>query len=139
MDEFQRDRYAAALRAKRAELLVGLYNREELSVEAEPDIFDEIQRTLDRALVIQTLDRNTLLLRDVVAALDRVRDGSYSLCLRCDEEISTKRLAALPWARFCLTCQEKADIEQREQREESSFFLPHNGHSDHHTRVSVYR
>lgn len=138
MDQFQREIYAAALRAKRAELIIGLYNREELTVEAEPDILDEIQRTLDRALVIQTLDRNALVLRDVVTALDRVQDGSYGLCLRCDEEISAKRLAALPWARFCLTCQEKADIEQQEQREESSFFLSHDGHPDHDTRGSFY-
>ena len=63
MDKSQRDQYAAALRAKQTELVTGLNKREELTVEAEPDLFDEIQRAVDRALAIETLDRKFSLLR----------------------------------------------------------------------------
>ena len=33
----------------------------------------------------------------------------YGLCLRCEEEINLKRLVAVPWAAYCLKCQETAD------------------------------
>src|SRR5579862_8292852 len=121
MDPAEQDFYKSALRAKEAELLKGLHQREGLAVEAEPDIFDEIQRALDRALVIQTLDRNSLLLRQVRAALERLADGTYGQCLRCQEPINPRRLAALPWAQFCLQCQEEADREEREQPPDAGF------------------
>jgi DnaK suppressor protein len=37
--------------------------------------------------------------------------GSFGVCGRCEEEISLKRLAAVPWAPFCIVCQEAADLE----------------------------
>lgn len=55
------------------------------------------------------LNRNTLemkLLRDVQEALHRVELGHYGICHRCEEPISPKRLDAVPWAKFCVTCQE---------------------------------
>jgi DnaK suppressor protein len=36
-------------------------------------------------------------------------DGSFGICLRCDEEIPEKRLKALPWAAYCVPCQETVD------------------------------
>jgi DnaK suppressor protein len=113
MEESRREQYAAALRAKQAELLNGLNQREGLWAEPEPDVFDEMQRALDRALVIDTLDRNSALLREVRTALERLANGSYGQCLQCEEEINPKRLSAVPWAPFCLTCQEQADREER--------------------------
>jgi DnaK suppressor protein len=56
------------------------------------------------------LNRNTIdmkLLREVSDALDRINHGTYGVCLECDEPISTKRLEAVPWARYCVACQEK--------------------------------
>ena len=55
------------------------------------------------------LNRNTLemkLLRDVQHALHRVTLGTYGTCQRCEEPISAKRLDAVPWAKFCVACQE---------------------------------
>jgi|SRR5579862_970510 len=101
----------AVLRAKEAELVSGLAHREGLATEAEADLFDEIQNAVDRALVVQVLDRSTALLRDVRRALKRIGDGTYGRCLRCDEEVNPKRLTALPWAPLCLACQEDADRE----------------------------
>ena len=115
MDESQRGFYAAALRAKQAELIKNLNQRDGLAAEAEPETGDEIQRALDRALVIETLDRTSALLREVRAAIERVGNGEYGRCLNCEEEISPKRLAVVPWARFCLKCQEESDGERRRQ------------------------
>jgi len=55
------------------------------------------------------LNRNNLeksLLREVEEALMRVKEGTYGICQECEEPISAKRLQALPWAKFCVSCQE---------------------------------
>jgi len=55
------------------------------------------------------LNRNTIdmkLLREISDALHRIDTGQYGVCLECEEPISVKRLEALPWARYCVTCQE---------------------------------
>jgi DnaK suppressor protein len=101
----------AILRTKEAELMAGLRNREGLEAEPEAEFCDEIQRAADRALLIQALDRNSSLLREVRAALARIDDGNYGQCLQCEDPISPKRLAVVPWAPLCLKCQEEADRE----------------------------
>jgi DnaK suppressor protein len=56
------------------------------------------------------LNRNTIdmkLLREVSDALLRIDHDHYAICLECDEPISAKRLEAVPWARYCVTCQER--------------------------------
>lgn len=55
------------------------------------------------------LNRNTIdmkLLREIADALHRIEHETYGICLECEEPISTKRLDAVPWARYCVTCQE---------------------------------
>jgi DnaK suppressor protein len=55
------------------------------------------------------LNRNTIdmkLLREVSGALRRMDHGAYGVCAECEEPISGKRLDAVPWARYCVTCQE---------------------------------
>src|SRR6201995_2192957 len=56
------------------------------------------------------LNRNTIdmkLLREVSGALHRIQAGTFGVCAECEEPISAKRLDALPWARYCVTCQEQ--------------------------------
>jgi DnaK suppressor protein len=55
------------------------------------------------------LNRNTIdmkLLREIGDALHRIDQGAYGVCMECDEPISPKRLDAVPWARYCVACQE---------------------------------
>jgi RNA polymerase-binding transcription factor len=55
------------------------------------------------------LNRNTIemkLLREISAALRRIDRDDYGICLECSEPISPKRLDAVPWARYCVVCQE---------------------------------
>jgi DnaK suppressor protein len=55
------------------------------------------------------LNRNTIdmkLLREISDALHRLEQGTYGTCMECEEPISVKRLNAVPWARYCVTCQE---------------------------------
>jgi len=55
------------------------------------------------------LNRNTIdmkLLREISDALRRIEHDTYGICLECEEPISAKRLDAVPWAKYCVTCQE---------------------------------
>jgi DnaK suppressor protein len=45
----------------------------------------------------------------ILAALDRIDEGRYGECLDCGEEVSRKRLMAMPEATLCLNCQSKRD------------------------------
>src|SRR5262249_39906969 len=97
------------LKAKESALHDLLRNRDGITVERSPDPSDEAQFALDRELTIRTLDRDSALLADIRFALQRVDDGSYGLCDCCDNYISEKRLIAIPWAKYCIACQESID------------------------------
>ena len=61
------------------------------------------------ATIYGALFVNTRLLFGVRSALRRMQDGTFGICLHCEEEISLKRLDAVPWARHCIACREFAD------------------------------
>ena len=54
---------------------------------------------------VQMLDYQTL--HQIEAALERLAAGDYGVCLACGEAISPKRLTAIPWAEYCISCQER--------------------------------
>jgi len=97
------------LEARQAELEALLRNREVIAVDLSPDIFDQIQHAAEREMAIGNLDRHSARLREVRAALRRIDLGTFGICLDCDDEISPKRLAAMPWAASCLVCREAED------------------------------
>ena len=102
-------RYRKVLQEKQAELTSGLSSRDEIAIERSADQIDEIQRAVERDVAIRSLDSRASMLRSVTAALGRSDNGSFGVCIRCDREISPKRLAAVPWAPYCIGCQEAAD------------------------------
>lgn len=101
--------FQAVLARKEAELVQGVRRREGITIEKSADQMDEIQYALERDLAIHNVDHNFALLRDIRAAQARIRDGSYGICIQCDEPISPRRLEALPWAARCIACQQAAD------------------------------
>jgi DnaK suppressor protein len=109
MNQTELAKYKAVLEAKRDELSAGLRNREDIAIEKTPDALDEVQLAGERELAIRNLDRESNLLRNVRGALARIADGSYGVCLHCEEDIKPKRLDAVPWTKFCIRCQEAAD------------------------------
>lgn len=97
------------LEAKRAELEEAMHHRQGIVVEKIPDDLDEVRRAAERELAVRSLELESDLLRQVRTALQRIDQGVYGVCLQCDEEISPKRLAALPWTPYCIRCQEQVD------------------------------
>jgi len=109
MTQTEINKYKAMLEAKQAELSAGLRNREDIAIEKTPDAIDEVQLAGERELAIRNLDRESNLLRNVKGALVRIADGSFGVCMHCEEDIKIKRLDAVPWTKYCIKCQEAAD------------------------------
>jgi DnaK suppressor protein len=112
MAKSELNKYQNVLKAKQTELVQLVRNRDGIAIEKNPDALDEVQRATERELAMRNLDRDSNLLRNVRGALRRIEEGSFGVCLRCEEDISPKRLAAVPWTAFCIQCQEIADRSQ---------------------------
>jgi DnaK suppressor protein len=88
---------------------------------------DQAQLTHDEyvSLHFNSLDYGQL--RLVEEALDRLEAGDFGACLSCEEPIPAKRLRALPWARYCIPCQESSlldgDPEENEARQRQPVFV----------------
>jgi len=104
--------FRKTLESKLAELQNQNKNREILDTEASPDEIDRIQQATEREYAIGSLERNYSRLREVTAAIGRLDEDTFGICLNCEEEIMPKRLAAVPWAPLCIVCQEAADRER---------------------------
>ena len=70
--------------------------------------------TREFLLSLSDLERRQLTL--VEGALVRLREGTYGECMMCGEEIGAKRLEAIPWAAYCVSCQELAEKEALAER-----------------------
>src|SRR5205814_8446499 len=109
MTKSELNKFKHVLEAKQAELVQLVRNRDGIAIEKSPDALDEVQLAGERELAIRNLDRESNLLRQVKSALGRFNDGSYGVCLHCEEDIKPKRLDAVPWTKYCIRCQEAAD------------------------------
>src|SRR3982750_2300240 len=114
MTKTEMNKFKKILENKQDELEQVIRNREAITIEKSPDALDEVQHAAERELAIRNLDRESNLLRNVRAALRRIDEGSFGVCVHCEEEISPKRIAAVPWTPFCIGCQEQHDRAQQE-------------------------
>lgn len=87
-------RYEGILRRRIIELEGSVRHRNGIAIERTADQLDEA--------------------RQAHAALIRIQEGSFGTCQRCDEDIQSNRLSAVPWTNFCLLCQELADRNSKE-------------------------
>lgn len=106
-------RYKTAVEAKKREIESRSRRLDRIAVEREPDALDEVQLAADRNVAITALDRDAFVLGQIRSALERIRAGTYGTCLNCGDEIAPARLAAVPWAGFCIRCQEATDLERQ--------------------------
>lgn len=103
--------FRTLLENARRELGSGNPDREALAVDTSPDEFDRIQQAADREHVIRNMERNATRLHEIRTALQRLDSGTFGVCTTCEEDIHSKRLAAVPWAALCISCQEVAEQE----------------------------
>ncbi len=101
--------FQRALIARQAELRNAIRDREALAIDTSSDELDKVQHATERDMAIDNLERQSDRLHEVQSALRRIDVGTFGTCLDCEEHISLKRLAAVPWSPSCITCQEAAD------------------------------
>jgi DnaK suppressor protein len=111
MTKTELKKFRSVLEARQTELGNGTGDREALVVDTSPDELERVQHAAVRELAISNLERESGRLRDVQAALRRIDAGMFGICLDCEEDINLKRLAAVPWTRFCIACQDAAEYE----------------------------
>ena len=75
---------------------------------SEGDIQDEIEFALIQ-MKAETLNK-------IEEALRRHEEGTFGYCFECGEEISEKRLRALPFAVRCKDCEEAREVAQQRER-----------------------
>lgn len=75
------------------------------------DFYDHASTDRDRELALMLADREREKLTLVDDALKRIENGTYGICESCEEDIDKERLAAMPFTKLCLSCQE--DLERQ--------------------------
>jgi len=113
MDKKKAEYYKKRLVTQQEELLRMVINSErdgrEADEEATQDVADKAVNSYTKEFLFHQSDKSRRVLQMVNEALERLKDGSYGLCLSCQGEVQVKRLEAVPWARHCIECQEKQD------------------------------
>ncbi len=100
--------YRSLLLAKRKDVLAGMGAKFH-TLAGMGRVAEEDQAPLshDEFVSLRLNSLDWVQLRLVDEALDRLQSGDYGTCLECEQPIAPKRLAVLPWARYCLDCQER--------------------------------
>src|SRR5688572_8994497 len=90
------------------ELLIEKLKGNDLSVDDSetPDPVDLAVRNYSKNVMLAVSENETKQLTLIDQALMRIDDKEYGPCQNCEKPINAKRLSALPWARYCLDCQE---------------------------------
>ena len=68
---------------------------------------DQAQLSHDEFISLRLNSLDYVQLRMIDEALDRIEAGDYGVCMSCEEPIPAKRLQAVPWAKYCVTCQQE--------------------------------
>lgn len=90
------------------EVLLSKLSGNDLSVDdAEtPDPVDLAVRNYSKNVMLAVSENESKQLVLINEALTRIADDEYGICQNCEKEINPKRLDAVPWARYCLDCQQ---------------------------------
>jgi len=113
MEKKKAEQYRKRLVAKQEELLRMVSKSEkdgrQVDEDITQDIADKAANSYTKEFLFHQSDDNRRILQLVTEALERIKDGTYGLCVACQDEVQAKRLEAVPWARHCIECQEKQE------------------------------
>ena len=82
-----------------------------LDAEATQDSADRCVISVSKESLFERSSQRRTVLGLIEAALKRISDGSFGICVGCGDKIQDQRLQALPWTQFCLRCQR--ELEER--------------------------
>lgn len=108
----------ALTQAIKQQLGQSLTDEQQRRLEAAMDSGDQALVDLEREMGISLQEMRNRERQMVDEALVSLAEGSYGMCAECGEEISEKRLEALPFARLCISCQSKRELMEKIERSE---------------------
>ncbi len=113
MDKKRLDYYKKKLVTRREELARGILRTEQEGREADEDptvdLADKAANSYTKEFLFGQTHNERTMLALVDNALVRIKDGTFGECDSCHEELQQKRLEAVPWTRYCISCQEKKE------------------------------
>jgi DnaK suppressor protein len=111
MDKKRLEYYKKKLQTRREELLKSIARTEEEGRTADDDptvdLADKAANSYTKEFLFGQTNTDRSLLALIDDALLRIKNGTYGTCIECEEELQQKRLEAVPWARYCVSCAEK--------------------------------
>jgi DnaK suppressor protein len=114
MDKKKVKLYRESLVTRRAGLVSQVEEAEQFSRDYDPeatqDPADMAANTYTKELIFSMSANDRQLLQMIDDAISRIESGEYGKCVNCEEPVQEKRLEAIPWARYCLKCQ---DLKER--------------------------
>src|SRR5436190_8830363 len=108
------ERFRTLLESRMAESQRVLTNAEQetrANAARHADSADQAAAEYERQTLAHKADLARQTIRSLTNAVKRISQGTFGECAQCGAEIETKRLEAIPWARYCVRCQDA-----REQR-----------------------
>ena len=113
MDKKRTEYYKKKLVARREELLKSIARTEEEGRAADDDptvdMADKAANSYTKEFLFGQTNTERTLLNLIEGALARIKNSSYGTCTNQQAELQQKRLDAVPWARHCVSCQEKME------------------------------
>ena len=110
-------RYKKILEESKASLLESAKKTlvEEASFDTDdlPDEIDLASSEYAQSMVFRLRDREKFLLQKIEKALQRIEEGTFGVCERCEEDISPKRLEARPVTTLCIRCKEEQEKKEK--------------------------
>jgi DnaK suppressor protein len=108
MDKADLRRYQRRLESCRGEAFRSLDRAGEetraLDIVFSRDSADQSIASLSRESLFEQSSQRRGLIRMIEAALQRIREGTYGVCVACGDDIQSGRLEALPWTQHCSRC-----------------------------------
>ena len=113
MDKKRLDYFKKKLATRREELMKTIARTQEEGRTADDDqtvdLADKAANSYTKEFLFGQTHNDRSLLQLVNDALARIKDDSFGECIACHQELQQKRLEAVPWTRYCITCQEKKE------------------------------
>src|SRR5580698_5217507 len=113
MDKKRLEYYKKKLQTRKDELLRIIARTEQEGREADDDptvdLADKAANSYTKEFLFGQTHNDRSMLQLVDDALTRIKEGTFGECDSCHEELQQKRLEAVPWTRYCITCQEKKE------------------------------
>lgn len=122
MDKRSMEQYKKKLIEKRRSLTQAYLRDKTYGRESDEggtqDLADKASTSYTKEFLYSLSNSERIILQQVEDAISRLVEGGFGICQECEEPIHKKRLDAVPWARYCLNCQEAADRGRLQEAQE---------------------